>query len=164
MSTRRIEPSLRSTWGDWVGQQWWDLFVTLTPEKQTHPEAMQKRFRYVANKYSVHCYGRNWERRGTGVQWLVGLERFKSGWPHCHGVMRFPGFVLASPEGRDIFDLGYWSKWTTETGGFAWLSLARSQQAVVNYVSKYVVKDGELHWSSNCEFPAPPPQIELLHP
>lgn len=155
MKSTLVIPTLRESWGDWIAAQPWDLFVTLTPEKQTHPEALLKRFRYVCNHYSDHVYGRNWAKRGLGVQWLVGLERFKSGWPHCHAVVRFPLVDIRGQEGKAIFDLAYWQKWTSETGGFCRLDLPRSTDAVVNYVSKYVVKDGELHWSENCEFPHP---------
>ena len=151
-----VPGSLRASWAGWISGQPWDLFVTLTSEKQTHPEAMLKRFRYCMNHASDHVYGRHWDKHGLGVQWLVGLERTKRGWPHSHAVCRFPIVDIRGHEGKAIFDLGYWQRWFTDTGGYAWLELPRSQQAVVNYVSKYVVKDGELSWSANCSFPQPP--------
>lgn len=147
-----VAPTLRGSWGDWIGAQPWDLFVTLTSEKQTHPEAMLKRFRYCTHKVNDHVYGRRWERRGEGVQWVAGLERTKQGWPHSHAVVRFPGRDIRGAAGRNIFDLGYWQGWMTDTGGFAWLELPKSEQAVVAYVTKYVVKDGELELSPQVEF------------
>jgi hypothetical protein len=144
---------LRPTWSEWISRQPWDLFVTLTSEKQTHPEAMLKRFRYCMHTASDHVYGKNWDRRGTGLQWLCGLERTKQGWPHSHAVVRFPLVDIRGPEGKAVFDLAYWHHKFSD-GGFAWLELPRSELAVVNYVSKYVVKDGELEWSRNCEFSA----------
>lgn len=155
MKSQALPVSLRSEWGEWISRQSWDLFVTMTPDKQTHPEALLKRYRYCMNKASDHVYGNNWRPRGLGLQWLVGMERFKSGWPHCHAVVRFPLVSIKGEEGRNIFDLGYWQKWMTETGGFVRLDQPRSEKAVVQYVTKYVVKDGELHWSDNCEFPRP---------
>jgi hypothetical protein len=115
---------------------------------------MFKRFRYCTNKASDHVYGRHWEKRGAGLQWVVGLERTKQGWPHCHAVVRFPGVDIKGQEGRAIFDLGHWQKRMTDTGGFAWLQIPRSEQAVVQYVTKYVVKDGELELSPRVEFAA----------
>jgi len=150
--------SVREAYGEWIGRQPWDLFVTLTSEKQTHPEAMLKRFRYCMNKASDHVYGRHWDKRGTGLQWVTGLERTKQGWPHSHAVVRFPGVSIAGQEGRAIFDLGYWQKRMTNTGGFAWLQIPRSGQAVVNYVTKYVVKDGELELSTGLDFARTPGQ------
>lgn len=136
--------------------------MTLTSEKQTHPEAMLKRFRYCMNKASDHVYGRRWSERGSGVQWVAGLERTKQGWPHSHAVARFPGCEIRGADGRAIFDLGYWQKWMTNTGGFAWLQIPRSEKAVVQYVTKYVVKDGELELSGSVEFAkAPGTQLHL---
>lgn len=162
MTARRIEivPTLRDAWAEWIGRQPWDLFVTVTSERQTHPEAMLKRFRYCMNTASDHVYGKHWDRRGTGLQWLVGLERTKRGWPHCHAVVRFPNFDLRGDQGKAIFPLAYWRDKFSD-GGFAKLDLPRDVDACIGYVSKYVTKDGDLHWSANCEFPAPPPQLEL---
>ena len=151
-----VAEGLRESWGAWIGSQPWDLFVTLTSEKQTHPEAMLKRFRYCMHKASDHVYGRRWERRGQGAQWVTGLERTKQGWPHSHAVVRFPGVDIRGQEGRAIFDLGHWQRWMTKTGGFAWLELPRSVQAVVQYVTKYVVKDGELELSPTVDFAQAP--------
>lgn len=158
---QEVEASLRGTWGAWIGGQPWDLFVTLTSEKQTHPEAMLKRFRYCMNKASDHVYGRSRDANATRAQWVVGLERTKQGWPHSHAVVRFPGTDIRGQEGRNVFDLGYWQKWMTNTGGFAWLELPRSEQAVVQYVTKYVVKDGELELSRTVDF-AQAPGTQLL--
>lgn len=164
MATVRVPGSLRESWADWIARQPWDLFVTLTSDKQTHPEAMLKRWRYCMNFIGRHLYGRNRSPNDPTVQWLVGLERTKRGWPHAHALVRFPLFDIRGPEGRVLFPLDYWHKWLTDTGGFAWLELPRSPEATVAYVSKYVVKDGELHWSDNCEFSTPPGQQLLIAP
>jgi hypothetical protein len=156
-----VEATLRGSWGEWIGRQPWDLFVTLTSEKQTHPEAMLKRFRYCMNKASDHVYGRSRKPQDRRLQWVAGLERTKQGWPHSHAVVRFPGTDIRGQEGRNIFDLGYWQKWMTATGGFAWLEIPRSEQAVVQYVTKYVVKDGELELSRTVDF-AQAPGSQLL--
>lgn len=157
-----VQPSLRGAWGDWIGRQPWDLFVTLTSEKQTHPEAMLKRFRYCMRHAEDHVYGRSRKPAGHTLQWVCGIERTKQGWPHSHAVVRFPVVPIIDIIPRDVFDLGYWQRFMTETGGFAWLEVPKSQQAVVNYVSKYVVKDGELELSRCIDFPAATWQQLLL--
>lgn len=156
MKQATVTPSLRDTWAGWIAGQPWDLFVTITSADRTHPEAMLKRARYCANKASDHVYGKHWDRRGLGIQHLVGIERHKSGNPHAHALWRFPLIDIRGQEGKAIFDLGYWKQWIDATGGFCRLELPRSAEATVAYVSKYVVKDGELHWSDNCTFPAVP--------
>ena len=158
-----VPQTLRGAWCDWIAPQPWDLFPTMTSEKQTHPEAMLKRFSYCMNSITRHVYGRTRRPNDPAVQWLVGLERTKRGWPHLHGLVRFPLVDIRGPEGRNVFDLGYWQKWMTDTGGFCWLELPRSVEATANYVTKYVLKDGELVWSQNCEFAAPPgQQLQLV--
>ena len=132
--------------------------MTLTSEKQTHPEAMAKRFRYCSNKLSDHLYGKHWGNRGLGTQWVVGLERTKRGWPHAHACVRTP---LVDARDRDQLDWGYWQRWFSETGGHCWLEPVRSQAAVVAYVTKYVVKDGELELSPNLELTSAPGQTFL---
>ena len=119
------EISLREAWGEWIGRQPWHLFVTLTSEKQTHPEAMSKRFRYCMKHVEEHVYGRRREPAGHTLQCVVGQERTKQGWPHCHAVVRFPNVPEAGSDyvPQNIFDLGYWQKWMTDTGGFAWSAL-----------------------------------------
>ena len=152
------EISLREAWGEWIGRQPWHLFVTLTSEKQTHPEAMSKRFRYCMKHVEEHVYGRRREPAGHTLQWVVGQERTKQGWPHCHAVVRFPNVPEAGSDyvPQNIFDLGYWQKWMTDTGGFAWLELPKSQQACVNYVSKYISKGGDLELSRSLADKVPP--------
>lgn len=152
MSQAYIPPTLRDTWAGWISGQPWDLFPTMTADKITHPEALQKRFRYCVNKASQHVYGRRRKPNDPAIQWVAGLERTKRGWPHLHGLMHFPLVDIRGQEGRAVFDLGWWQKWMSETGGFVWLELPRSEMAVCSYVSKYVLKGGELEWSDNCEF------------
>lgn len=145
--------TLREAWGDWIGRQPWHLFVTLTSEKQTHPEAMSKRFRYCMKHVEQFMYGRRREPAGHTLQWVMGLERTKRGWPHTHAVVRFPNVPDVDLVPIEVFDLGYWQRWMTDTGGFAWLERPKSQQACVNYVSKYITKGGDLELSRNLDFP-----------
>ena len=155
--------SIREAWGEWIGRQPWDLFVTLTSERQTHPEAMSKRFKYCMKHVEQHVYGRRREPAGHTLQWVVGLERTKQGWPHSHAVVRFPNIPEADIIPKDVFDLGYWQRWMSETGGFAWLEIPKSQQAVVNYVAKYITKGGDLELSRNLDFPRSAWSQILLH-
>lgn len=147
---------VREAWTRWLAQRAWDLFVTLTAENRTHPEALHKRFRYCVHKMSDSLYGRPVTRRCCPVEYVNGIERHKSGFPHSHALLRFPGVDMRNPA---QFSLAEWQKWITDTGGFAWLSRPRAQGSVVGYVTKYVVKDGDLVLSPNLQpafDPAPP--------
>ena len=141
-----VHAGLADAWAEWLGHRPWDLFLTLTSNRRTHPEALHKRFRFCTHKIADHLWGRHWERRGHGVEYVCGMERHKSGWPHSHAMVRLPGVDL-SDAGQ--FNLGYWQKFITETGGFCYLERPRSQADVVSYTTKYVLKEGDLILSDN---------------
>jgi hypothetical protein len=139
--------AVRDAWTDWLASRPWDLFVTLTSEHRSHPEALHKRFRYVSHKVSDDVYGRGVTRKGRSpIEWVNGIERHKSGWPHSHALLRLPGVDMKDPT---QFSLAYWQEWITNTGGWAWLSVPRVQEDVTSYVTKYVTKDGDLVLSPN---------------
>jgi hypothetical protein len=147
--------SLRDTWSGWLASRPWDLFVTLTSSKRTHPEALHKRFRHCLHLVSDDLYGRAVTRRGTPIEYVTGMERHRSGWPHSHHLVRMPGVDISDPA---QFSLEHWQKRLSETGGWVWLSVPRSQGDVVGYVTKYVTKEGDLVLSDNlspCEDPYP---------
>lgn len=137
---------VRPAWTGFLSQRPWDLFLTLTSEQRTHPEALHKRFRYCVHKMGDHLYGRSRMRRGSPIEYINGIERHKSGWPHSHALIRLPGVDLAD---RTQFNLGDWQRFICDTGGWCWLSRPRDQQDVVSYTTKYVIKDGDLRLSDN---------------
>jgi len=153
----KTRASVRNAWSEWLAARPWDLFLTLTSEDRTHPEALQKRFRYCVHQISDALYGRSETRSGSPIEYVNGIERHKSGWPHSHALLRFPGVDLDDPA---QLSLAYWQQRITATGGFAWLSRPRSQGDVVGYVTKYVTKDGELALSPNLS-PAIDPRPSL---
>lgn len=152
----RLQIAARAAYGTWLGQREWDLFLTLTSGekdadgvwrgKWTHPEALHKRFRYCVHLISDAVYGRARTRRGSPIEYVNGIERHKTGVPHCHAVLRLPDVDLAD---RVQFPLAVWQERLTDTGGLARLERPRDQADVVNYATKYVAKDGELILSEN---------------
>lgn len=146
-SSRYFVPvELRDSWAEWLGVRPWDLFLTLTSKNRTHPEALSKRFRYCVHKMADQVYGKHWQRRVRGIEYVVGIERHKSGWPHSHAILRL-GEVDVSD--RSQFSLAHWQKFITDTGGFCHLTRPRDQGDVVSYCTKYVLKEGDLQLSGN---------------
>ncbi len=90
----------------------------------------------------------NAQRKGRArVVWALGVEPQRSGKLHAHAVMRWPS-MLADPIRR----VG-WHLWTGPKSsggldhGFSRIEPPRCQHDVAGYVSKYVVKGGELYLS-----------------
>ena len=102
---------------------------------------MYKRFRYFENSVNRRLYGNNFKRRGQGIETICGLERQTRGSVHCHSLIRLPDHDVKDPL---QFSWRYWQKFATELGGWARLDIPKSNADVVAYVTKYVVKDGDL--------------------
>ena len=102
---------------------------------------MYKRWRYFENSVNRTLYGNNFKRRNQGIETVVGLERQSRGSVHAHGLIRLPDHSATDPL---QFSWRYWQKFASDLGGWARLDIPRNSNDVVNYVTKYVVKDGDL--------------------
>lgn len=159
LSGTYVKGSLRDAWSEWLSHRPWDLFATLTADGRSHPEALHKRFRYCVHKISDDLYGRAQTRIACPIEYVNGIERHKSGWPHSHALLRMPGVDMRDPS---QFSLAYWQRFMSDTGGWAWLSVPRGQGDVVGYVTKYVAKEGDLAFSDNLSpVVDPTPQLAL---
>ena len=145
--TARVSAAaVRDEWAGWLSGAAWDLFVTLTDGGYPHPEAMLKRSRYFFSKVNDELYGKNWQRRGEGVEYVTGIELQKRGSCHTHSLARLPNHDVRD---REQFSLASWQRFATSLGGFAWLEIPKSTADITAYVTKYVLKDGELVLSPN---------------
>lgn len=143
---------LASAYAEMLARQSWHWFVTLTfkpkhegPRGGVHPEKADKAFRLLASCINRECFGKNWHRRPHGgVVWARGQEFHRSGAIHFHAVMAAPEVDLNSLTRR--MD---WVDWWWREFGIARIEPPQSQQDVCDYVSKYVVKDGEVDFSPN---------------
>ena len=141
LQSYELNHASRDAWAHWLSSERWDLFVTLTDPGLSHPEHMAKRFRYFENCVNRHLYGSKFRRRGQGIETVVGLERQQRGSVHAHGLVRLPDHDISNPR---HFSLRYWQKFASDLGGWSRLDRPRNSSDVVAYVTKYVVKDGEL--------------------
>lgn len=132
---------LRDAYADWIGQEPFDIFLTLTAAGRTSPEGMDKRNRWVISKWGKLLYGNNAHRRGLIINGVYGIERHKSGNPHSHGCFRFPRPVDVDRALLD--DL----KAIADDGGFSRVEVPADQARITSYVCKYVVKEGELFFT-----------------
>jgi hypothetical protein len=128
----------------WLGLEPFCLLLTVTSAKWTHPEALAKRIEHwIIRSMNERYFGKSWRRRPwKSIQFAIAIERHKSGNPHAHVLLRFPSGLP-----RD-FPVRYWQDRASD-GGFCKLEVPRSQSDVVDYCSKYVVKEGEILLSEN---------------
>lgn len=136
--------ALRNAWADWLSAIPFQWFLTLTFETNVHPEAALKRFKRFTNDLNRSLYGRRWMRKPPGgVFWVVAVERQKRGVVHLHALMG---------DQNDLNELARRLTWMdawNEIAGYARIEAIKSEAAVLRYVTKYVVKDGDIEFSSN---------------
>jgi len=99
-----------------------------------HPEAADKRFRVLLSQANRVLYGHRWHKKGEGIRWVRALEYQKRDVIHYHALMAGV---------QDLRRLTWMDRWH-ELAGYARIESIESAAAVARYVSKYVVKGGEI--------------------
>ena len=136
-----MKAEVAEAWGEWVASMGeWHLFggMTYDPARtwgsemrsrlnKPHPEAVQKH---------VRGWLRESERRlGRPIEAaVVAVEAHKSGWPHCHPLLRLGGGLGPG----DIATIG--QTWY-ERRGYIRLEVPRTVADVCQYACKYLSKD-----------------------
>jgi len=128
----------RAAWAEFLNQWAWDWFGTFTFRGDfIHPESADKRFRVFVSKVNRALYGVRWYKKpGRAVRWARALETQKRGVVHYHALLGGVGL-------GELRRLTFMDTWA-ELAGWARIEPPRSSEAVRAYVSKYVVKDGEI--------------------
>ena len=119
----------------------WHWFVTLTFPHEIHPEAADKLFRVWSRQVNQCAFGTA-SRKDPARQMVYarGTERQKRGVIHYHAVAFNTGFVGR----REAMEL-----WHQYSGGIARIYAPDEIGNVCAYVTKYVVKGGEIDLSAN---------------
>lgn len=152
MQAFELNRASQAAYSTWLSSEKWDVFLTLTDPGLSHPEHMYKRWRYFENSVNRRLYGNHWKRRAQGIETVVGLERQTRGSVHAHGLIRLPDHDVKDPL---QFSWRYWQKFASDLGGWAKLDIPRSSEDTVNYVTKYVCKEGDLILGDNFNPNAP---------
>lgn len=126
--------ALRDAWTTFLGQWEWDWFCTLTFRDMVHPEAAEKRFRLLVNLMNRELYGSRWYKRHLGLKWVCATEYQRRGVIHFHALCS---------DVSQLRRLSYMDKWN-ELAGYARIEEVHNTDAVYRYVSKYVIKGGEI--------------------
>jgi len=160
--TRVYAPDpLRTAWAEWLAAEPWQWFGNFTFPVPVHPEAAHKSFRYWTNVLSVKAFGRQRARHPEGnLIWARGMERQKDQTRSAHGgVIHFHAVLMNC---RFLSRLESMYEWETISGGFARILPPENIGNVLEYVSKYITKGGEIDLSENLIYaPAVKAQIPL---
>jgi hypothetical protein len=148
-----------------LGRECWHWFVTLTFKPShtsasggVHPEKADKAFRVLVSKINRELYGTRWYKRPDGgIKWARGQEFHKDGRIHFHAV-----FAAPTDDLNNLTRRMRWVDWWWREFGIARIEPPQSQQDICDYVSKYVVKGGEVDFSPNFARYVPP-EIEFRH-
>jgi len=126
--------ALRDAWIALLGRWEWEWFCTFTFRDMVHPEAADKRFRVLISQANRVLYGHRWHKKGQGLRWCRALEYQKRDVIHYHALIAGV---------QDLRRLTWMDRWH-ELAGYARIEPIESSAAVSRYVSKYVVKGGEI--------------------
>lgn len=146
---RQASEDLQTAWGNLLGRWTWDLFGSHTFREDVHPEAAFKTFRLFISILNRKLYGPRYRKHGKGITWVCAMERQGRGVVHFHTMLKSAELVELMrttwrPGERNnswVNDVnGLWDA----LAGFARIEVIESAAAVQGYVSKYVLKGGEI--------------------
>jgi hypothetical protein len=127
---------IQKAWIAFLKRYSWAWFATLTFHKEVHPEQANKRFKRWIRHLNENLYGKRFREKHLGVLWSKAIEYQKRGTLHFHALM---GPELL----KDVNHFEYMNLWYNKGNGFARIYPYDPEKAEW-YVSKYVVKGGEI--------------------
>ncbi len=166
-------PSVADAWAEFLRRYPAHCFATLTFRREKfftdssgnvrsvnrtgtngsmHPEAADKAFRLFVSSINREIYGRDWGRCWhKGIQWVRGSEFHRDGRLHFHALLS-----AATGDLNHLCSRYAWHEWWYREFGRNQIEQPRSQRDVSQYVSKYVVKGGDVDFSPNFGLWTPP--------
>lgn len=136
--------ALRNAYAEFLADYPWQWFCTFTFQSPPHPESANKKFRLWTNKLNRELYGCRAQKHGSSVFWVLALEFHKTGVIHFHALL---GDVTDLNTRFSRFEA---MKMWESIGGYARIyPIDEKLEAVTSYVSKYVLKGGEISFSEN---------------
>jgi hypothetical protein len=154
-ATKVLEEAAKVGMGEWIaGRRDWSLFGTMTYDQRRYPKERLWVNTWVprvvpgdrAKKDFTGWINDASGALGRGIEYVVGMEYQKNGWPHFHALLDLGGL-----DGGDIARIGpLWYR----RYGFDRLEEPRSIGDCAAYAAKYLVKDidrGDVLFSRNLE-------------
>jgi hypothetical protein len=123
------------SWSDYVFEfANWKNFVTLTFEKEYSRETVWQYWRTLVQMLNSDLYGHHYTRLvgHSYFSYCLAFEKQERGAYHLHAL------VAGRLNFKMIHD--FWG----HIAGFAWISVINNKLGCARYVSKYVIKDGDI--------------------
>lgn len=126
---------MASAWAEWIPTLFQPKqFVTMTYREETSFTSVLRRHGFLVQQVNKKVFGNNWQRRGEGISYVLGVEPQLRGVLHVHSVWdaEFVPYELIHSTMKKL-------------GGFAWIEPVTSNSGVGYYVAKYAVKAGHVY-------------------
>jgi hypothetical protein len=112
----------------------WPVMATLTFRDPVGPDPAMARWRSLVRVLNESVFGSHYTQKvkHSYFSYLMGIEFQRRDVVHFHALISRP------------VDFGLIHRWWNKAAGFAWVSQVRDRVASLNYVTKYVLKGGEV--------------------
>lgn len=133
------------------GRREWRSMMTLTFEKETGYDVAVDRFRKLIKYMNIELFGKSYGHKigHSYFSYLMGVEYQSRGVIHFHALVDRPiNYVLVHSMWKGRMRCGY-----------AWIESVRDRQHSLAYVTKYILKDGDIqtYVSNTRKVPSPLP-------
>jgi len=142
-----ISITLNEAWALFIGKFEYCLYCTFTFKHEVSQyKALRQFFRYLRLFINEPLYGNNYRKHGSGVNYVVAIERQRRGVIHLHVLIGGNAWKL-----KRLMLMHIWHQGATlENGkrfypnGFAKIEEYNSKLGAKYYIGKYVGKGGEI--------------------
>jgi len=138
---------LNEAWVKFIeGFEPWYWYITLTFKDEVSQGRAEKQFGRFVRLINESLYGRHYRNRELGVSWVKAIERQRRGVIHFHALVGGEVWKLRRFTYMDLWrEGGFFSNGKRfQANGFAKIEKYNSKLGARYYLSKYVLKGGEL--------------------
>jgi len=137
------KPTLQEAWLEFIERfQPYHWYVTLTFKNAVTNTRANKQFHRYMRRINETLFGKRYRDHGLGLPYVNARERQGRGTPHFHTLIGGDVYKLKRLSYMDLWDKGEGRKFNAN--GYARIWPYDKEKGAKVYVSKYVVKGGEI--------------------
>lgn len=126
---------ITDAWSGWItAQRDWSSFISLTFKNEVSQSGALGAWGRLLRTLNKEVVGKHYTRivHHSYFSYCLGLERQTRGVLHIHGIVDRP------------IDFELLHRYWNAAGGWAWIDRINDRQGAAEYLTKYVVKGGEI--------------------